>query len=115
MVDGNTRLGGHSASMPERTEESLWTGVLGTVYSAWLLHAAGPQYLLMSTVFFVTGIPVFWFAQREKDLDYPIVRSSSTARTPGADHATPRAIFRSAYDPTLPVKVTVPSRTLTVI
>ncbi|QTO24151.1 amino acid permease [Burkholderia seminalis] len=51
----------------EGKRASIWTGVLGTVYAAWLLYAAGPTYLLMSTIFFVVGIPVFWYAQREKD------------------------------------------------
>lgn len=61
----------HAKSFHERAGEgkraSIWTGVLGTVYAAWLLYAAGPTYLLMSTIFFVVGIPVFWYAQREKD------------------------------------------------
>ncbi|WP_104013433.1 basic amino acid/polyamine antiporter [Burkholderia anthinoferrum] len=51
----------------EGKRASIWTGVLGTMYAAWLLYAAGPTYLLMSTIFFVVGIPVFWYAQREKD------------------------------------------------
>ena len=50
---------------------SLWTGILGTFYAAWLLYAAGPKFLLMSTIFFVIGIPVFWYAQREKDPSAP--------------------------------------------
>jgi len=53
-------------------QAALWTGILGTVYSAWLLYAAGPKYLLMSTMFFVIGIPVFWYAQREKDPQAPV-------------------------------------------
>lgn len=56
----------------EGKRASLWTGVLGTIYSAWLLYAAGPTYLLMSTIFFVVGIPVFWYAQREKDSYAPV-------------------------------------------
>ena len=44
---------------------ALWTGVLGTVYALWLLYAAGPQFVLMSTILFASGLPVFWWAQRE--------------------------------------------------
>jgi arginine:ornithine antiporter/lysine permease len=51
----------------ESRRVSLWTGILGTVYAAWLLYAAGPKFLLMSTIFFVIGIPVFWYAQRERN------------------------------------------------
>lgn len=51
---------------------ALLTGILGSVYSAWLIYAAGPKYLLMSTIFFVIGIPVFWYAQREKDPQAPV-------------------------------------------
>lgn len=56
----------------EGKRASLWTGLLGTVYAAWLLYAAGPTYLLMSTIFFVIGIPVFWYAQREKHPASPV-------------------------------------------
>lgn len=42
-------------------------------------------------------------------------RSSTTARTPRADQAAPRATARSAYEPTLPASVTVPSLTVTSI
>jgi len=44
---------------------ALWTGVLGTVYALWLLYAAGSQFVLMSTILFASGLPVFWWAQRE--------------------------------------------------
>ena len=57
---------GYKASAGETMRESIITGILGTVYSVWLLYAAGPQYLLMSTTIFLVGIPVFWWAQREQ-------------------------------------------------
>lgn len=63
----------------EGKRASLWTGVLGTAYSAWLLYAAGPTYLLMSTIFFVAGIPVFWYAQREKDPHAPVFTARERA------------------------------------
>ncbi|ACC72650.1 amino acid permease [Paraburkholderia phymatum] len=50
---------------------SLRTGILGTSYASWLLYAADPKFLLMSTILFVIGIPVFWYARREKDAGAP--------------------------------------------
>lgn len=44
---------------------ALITGILGSIYSLWMLYAAGPEFLLMSTIVFAVGIPVFWWAQRE--------------------------------------------------
>lgn len=44
---------------------ALSTGILGSIYSLWLLYAAGPQFLLMSTVVFALGVPVFWWSRQE--------------------------------------------------
>jgi arginine:ornithine antiporter/lysine permease len=44
---------------------ALWTGVLASVYAVWMLYAAGPKFVLLSTIIFAVGIPVFCFAQRE--------------------------------------------------
>ena len=50
---------------------SLWTGILASLYALWLIYAAGLQYLLMSTIIFALGLPVFWYAQREHDPGKP--------------------------------------------
>ena len=50
---------------------ALWTGILGSLYSVWLLYAAGPKFVLMSTVIFAVGLPVFWYSQRESAPDKP--------------------------------------------
>lgn len=50
---------------------AIWTGVLGTLYSAWLLYAAGPKFLLMSTIVFAIGLQVFWYARKERSPDEP--------------------------------------------
>ncbi|WP_116140398.1 basic amino acid/polyamine antiporter [Trinickia diaoshuihuensis] len=55
----------YRATQGESARQSIWTGVLASVYSVWLLYAAGPQFLLMSTILFAIGIPVFWWARRE--------------------------------------------------
>ncbi len=51
---------------------ALLTGVLGTVYAAWLLWAAGPQFLLMSTIMFTLGLPVYLWAKRENAPKQPL-------------------------------------------
>jgi arginine:ornithine antiporter / lysine permease len=44
---------------------ALWTGILASVYAVWMLYAAGPKFVLLSTIIFAAGVPVFWFAQKE--------------------------------------------------
>jgi arginine:ornithine antiporter/lysine permease len=44
---------------------ALSTGILGSIYSLWLLYAAGLQFLLMSTIVFALGVPVFCWARQE--------------------------------------------------
>jgi arginine:ornithine antiporter/lysine permease len=39
------------------------TGVMATLFALWLLYAAGPAYLMMSTVLFSSGIIVYWMSQ----------------------------------------------------
>jgi arginine:ornithine antiporter/lysine permease len=60
------------ATHSESRRAALTTGVLGAVYSVWLLYAAGPQFLLMSTIIFAVGIPVFWYAKREHFPQMPV-------------------------------------------
>lgn len=55
------------------------TAVLGTVYSLWLLYAAGPTYLLMSTIVYALGIPVFWWARRSWTPNEPVFRGLEIA------------------------------------
>ncbi|MDN0084643.1 hypothetical protein QU487_18065 [Crenobacter sp. SG2305] len=62
----------YAASTGETAHESVWTGMLGTVYSLWLLYAAGPQFLLMSTILFALGFPVFWWARHEHAPDQAV-------------------------------------------
>ncbi len=53
----------------ESRTTAVSTGILGSIYSLWLLYAAGPQFLLMSTVVFALGVPVFWWARHENAPD----------------------------------------------
>jgi len=61
----------YKGTASETRTMSLWTGILGTIYAGWLLYAAGLQFLLMSTIVFAIGLPVFWYAQRERAPDKP--------------------------------------------
>jgi len=54
---------------------SLVTGVLASIYSIWLLYAAGWQYLFLSTILFSLGLPVYWYAKREHRPDQPAFTS----------------------------------------
>jgi arginine:ornithine antiporter/lysine permease len=40
------------------------TGVMGTVYALWLLYAAGPAYLMMSSVLFAAGIIMYLISHK---------------------------------------------------
>jgi len=62
----------YAASAGETSRESVWTGLLATVYAVWLLYAAGPQFLLMSTILFALGFPVFWWARHEHAPGQPV-------------------------------------------
>lgn len=45
---------------------ALISGFIGSVYALWLLYAAGLQFVLLSTIAYAVGIPVYWYAQKEK-------------------------------------------------
>ena len=44
---------------------ALVSGLLGSVYAIWLIYAAGLQFVMLSTIAYAIGIPVFWWAQKE--------------------------------------------------
>ena len=64
---------------PETRSASIITGVLGTVYSVWLLYAAGAQFLLLSALMYIIGVPVFWWAQREQQRTMSLNRYEALA------------------------------------
>jgi arginine:ornithine antiporter / lysine permease len=49
----------------EHRGPALISGLLGSVYAIWLLYAAGPQFVLLSTIVYAIGIPVYWYAEKE--------------------------------------------------
>ncbi|MDD2861924.1 MAG: basic amino acid/polyamine antiporter [Acidiphilium sp.] len=63
----------------EGRRTALITGILGAIYSLWLLYAAGPEFVLMSTIIFAVGIPVFWYAKRDHFPQLPVFSKRETA------------------------------------
>ncbi|NOX85380.1 MAG: amino acid permease [Chlorobi bacterium] len=47
--------------------KALGIGAGATLYGGWLLYSAGVNYLLMSSIFYMVGIP-FYYAARKEDL-----------------------------------------------
>jgi arginine:ornithine antiporter/lysine permease len=44
----------------------MFTGALATVYGAWLIYAAGPNYLFMCALLYAVGVPVYWWARHAR-------------------------------------------------
>lgn len=56
---------GYTAS--ETTGKDIFIGLIATVYSVWLLYAAGIQYLLLSALLYAPGAIVYAIARRENN------------------------------------------------
>lgn len=50
---------------------ALLSGIVGSVYSVWLIYAAGLNYLLMAVIFMAAGIPVYIWAKKQHEPDAP--------------------------------------------
>jgi len=55
---------GYDAS--ESRGRDMFVGALATVYGAWLIYAAGPNYLLMCAILYALGIPIYWWARQAR-------------------------------------------------
>ncbi|NPD70194.1 amino acid permease (plasmid) [Lichenicola cladoniae] len=60
------------ATHSESRRNALVTGILGSIYAAWLLYAAGAEFILMSTIIFSIGVPVFWWARHDHAPGEPV-------------------------------------------
>lgn len=49
---------------PDRTK-NIWIGVVASIYSIWMIYAAGISYLLLTMILYVPGIFVFRSIQKE--------------------------------------------------
>ena len=52
--------------------QALFSGIMGALYSLWLIYAAGLQYLLLAVIFMAVGIPFYIWACREHDFEKPV-------------------------------------------
>ncbi len=49
-------------------------GVIATIYCAWLIYAAGFNFILMSTLFYAVGIPFYIIAQKERNKNQKVFK-----------------------------------------
>ena len=73
-----------------RRSEALISGIIGVLYSLWLIYAAGLQYLLLAVIFVVLGIPVYMWSRHENN---PNKRYFSTGEEIVAGFLTMVALF----------------------
>lgn len=57
---------GEAYAAGDKRGRDMFTGALATVYGAWLVYAAGPNYLLMCAILYAVGVPVYWWARRAR-------------------------------------------------
>ncbi len=59
-------LTGESYGPGEGRTRDVFVGVVATVYGAWLIYAAGPNYLLMCALLYAPGIAVYWWSRNAR-------------------------------------------------
>ena len=57
---------GESYEAGEGRGRDVFIGLVATVYGAWLIYAAGPNYLLMCALLYAPGILVYWWARNAR-------------------------------------------------
>lgn len=57
---------GEGTDAKANRNRDMFVGLLATVYSIWLIYAAGPNYLLMCALLYAPGILVFWWARNDR-------------------------------------------------
>lgn len=62
----------YPANLYIRRGHALFSGIMGAIYSLWLIYAAGLQYLLLAVIFMALGIPVYVWTRRQNDPNQPI-------------------------------------------
>ena len=51
----------------KKRKRNLLLGFLASLYTVWLLYAAGRTYLLLITVLYALGVPVFYYLQKKQN------------------------------------------------
>lgn len=65
------RTGTYPENQPVSKRLACLSAIIAALYAVWLLYAAKPKFLLMSSVFFSIGLLVFWKARKEHARDKP--------------------------------------------
>ena len=60
-------LSGEAYVAGESRGRDMAIGLIATLYGAWLVYAAGPNYLLMAALLYAPGILVYWWARRVRN------------------------------------------------
>ncbi len=60
-------LTGEAYGAGESRMRDMVFGFIATLYGAWLIYAAGPNYLLMCALLYAPGIVVYWWARRAQN------------------------------------------------
>ena len=68
--------GEYPANIYIRRSEALFAGIMGVIYSLWLIYAAGLNYLLMAIIFVACGIPFYIWAKKQNNPDKPAFTNS---------------------------------------
>ena len=58
---------GESYDASEGRVRDMLIGLVATVFGAWLIYAAGPNYLLMCALLYAPGILIYWWARKARD------------------------------------------------
>ena len=72
--------GKYPAHLPVKRGFAFFCGVAGTIYAAWMIYAAGVQYLLMAFIVLALGIPVFIWARHDARRKTPDDRAIFTRK-----------------------------------
>jgi arginine:ornithine antiporter/lysine permease len=56
-------LSGEGYGTANGRNRDMFIGFIAIVYGAWLIYAAGPNYLLMCALLYAPGILVYWWAR----------------------------------------------------
>ncbi|WP_299726252.1 basic amino acid/polyamine antiporter [uncultured Endozoicomonas sp.] len=60
----------------KKVHRAMKTGILGSIYAAWLIYAAGLTYMMVAAVIYALGLPLFWWARKESNDQSPLFISS---------------------------------------
>ena len=57
---------GEGYAADEGRSRDMLVGIVATIYGAWLVYAAGPNYLLMCALLYAPGILIYWWARNAR-------------------------------------------------